>query len=275
MDTDHRHELHQNDLVEFLGSFKAFWTKHGTKTLLIILALVLAFTLTRHYKTRQAQLRQAQLRDLAAANNPETLAAVANEYSDKHIRARALLKGADLSLTDAVGLLPPGYFTAGQDPNAPAPVTSDRTMAESLDKAEQMYNALLAINNLHPTYIANAKLGLAAVYETRGAIAPAGEADAHWKRAQTLYKEVQEVAGERFPVLAEQAKIRLGMLDRIRQPVDFAPDPVVDQPDGNAAAGAPADVPLEVIEPDDDEGDDATPAAGEADAADEAVTDEE
>ena len=75
MDTQHRHELKENDLAEFLENFGEWWNKHGTVAMLILLFLVGGFLGYRLLRARAIDQREAAWRDLANTTKPGILSA--------------------------------------------------------------------------------------------------------------------------------------------------------------------------------------------------------
>lgn len=249
MDSKHRHELEQNDLVVFLTHFNEWWNKYGQMTLLVVLVAVGAFTAMRFYNYNKAQAHEKAWGGLAQSTSPESYRATAAENKDS-VKALAYLRGADLLLTQAT--LPQTKEESKADDTAvksddttqtdDAAKTDDTTKADDsstqvtvaaqqvqdpkvmLEDARAMYKAVVDDKTLHPVIRINGLLGLASV----------AEAQHDWDTASTAYDQAIELAGKEYPVLAQQASGRKARLAQIKTPVHFikempkpAPKPVV------------------------------------------------
>jgi predicted negative regulator of RcsB-dependent stress response len=259
MDSEHRHELKQNDLQEFLTHFKDFWAKWGNTITVVVLVVVIAVTGYRFIKDRHMSARERALSELATLTTPTALMDLARSTDDEVVRARAYLKGGDLILHR---LAMPVSERAGADGPAAKPMDAaerDRHLAE----AASMYGQVAA-KPPHQIYGIAARLGLGAVAESQG----------KWDDAAAAYEQVASDAAANFPALAGQARMRLAMLERLRVPVVFAPEPATPEPGAAVdldalpmldadAPGTDADAEVEAAAPVDAEGDveaDASPA---------------
>ncbi len=207
MDADHRHELKENDLAEFITHFGQWWSKHGNKLLLSALVISVVILGRQWLHTRSAAAQENAWADLAGATSPDSYRLVALSHDNPTVRAMAYLRGADLLLNEAVA-------GPGDDDNT-ANDSAKLTAQQSLQEAAAMYNQVIQDNQAPLAFHLNAGLGLAAVAE--------GQRD--WPQAKQLYEQVIDQAGAAFPTIAHQAQARLDMLDRLREPVVFAPDP--------------------------------------------------
>lgn len=224
MDSQHRHELKENDLVEFLTHFGQWWGKHGGKILTVVLVLAVVVTGKRWFDASTAAATEKAWRDLADTTSPEGYRSVALSHQDPAVRALAYLRGADLLLAKSA--------TASDDQHT----TNDSTTAGSsqdLDSAALMYQQVVDDQDVHPAYRLNALLGLAAVAEGRR----------DWDQARNLYLQVTEQATVHYGAIAERAQSRAKMLDRLKKPVVFAPDPVVIP---STSELSPIDVPTDL-----------------------------
>lgn len=263
MDSEHRHELQENDLAEFFAHFGEWWQKYGNITLIVVMAIVLAVAGWRFISFRSAQAHENAWTDLAFATSPETFRAVAQSHDNPAVKTLAYLHGGDLLLGQAITGETPALPTSPQDdtdasPGAPAaPLDRDALLSGARTLYEQALQSAP-----HVVYRINAHLGLASVAETQS----------RWDDARQHYEQAIEAAGAGFATLAEQARIRLDMLSNLRQPVVFAPDapaagdaaaavaPVIPQAAETADAGDTPDAPDASVTPDAPD----TPAAAPA-----------
>jgi len=194
MDSEHRHELKQNDLREFLENFGAFWEKHGTWILTVVAVVVVIWAGSTWWSNRQMQVRSSAWTALDGAASAPELDGVALDHSQPIVRALARLRAGDLYLDQAV--------------HPQRDLLSDDDVRQALDRAEQRYRDVLSLN-VPPIYRANALLGLAAVAENRS----------QWDQAAASYELVM---GMDIPSLAAMARARKQMLPALARPVVFA-----------------------------------------------------
>lgn len=230
MDSQHRHELQENDLQRFILHFRAWWELYWRPVVLAISLVALVIMARRFLIERGELARQTAQEELAMISNPEAAKAVARSNDDPVIKAQALLAGADLSLARAVNpaAAEPVRETSGTTtaPAAPA-VTSPATLIKT---AGEMYKSVLALSDVNPVFFINARLGLAAV----------AEAQSDWPEAKAQYQQTIKLAEKDFPVIAAQARARLETLEQLQTPITFAPAaPVTTAP----AAAVPASAP--------------------------------
>ena len=102
MDSQHRHELQQSDLAEFIAHFGEWWRKHGFKTLLLLLIVVGAAFIYRTYRTGVANTHDRAWFDLDQATSADQYHGVAREHDVPAIRALAHLRAGDWSLRRAL-----------------------------------------------------------------------------------------------------------------------------------------------------------------------------
>jgi hypothetical protein len=234
MDSQHRHELQENDLQRFIFHFRAWWDLYWRPVVLAI-SLVALVIMARRFLVERGELsRQSAQLDLATISNPEAAKTVARSYDDPVIKAQALLAGADLSLMRAVNPAAAEPVREGSTTTAPAvPAPAATSPAALIKTAGEMYKSVLALSDVNPVFFINARLGLAAV----------AEAQSDWPEAKAQYQQTIKLAEKDFPVIAAQARARLENLDHLQLPVTFAPAaPVTTAPPGPAAP-APALAP--------------------------------
>lgn len=224
MDKDHKEELQQNDLQEFLTNFGEWWARHGTTTLLVILVIVGGSTGYRWMKGRDARAKEAAWTALAQAGGPESLRRVAYEQEgDWGVSQMALLQAANVLQRDAMGMT---SMQPGGGPDVTTTELSQET-ADQLMQAAELYQQVIdtPADTQGPSLMQlNARLGLAAVCVTLGEFDDATE----------HYEFVRSRSGHHkaLSVLAD-AKIR--ELDALREPIAFAADP---EPEPESEDGA-------------------------------------
>jgi len=241
MDAEHRHELKENDLAEFLHHSGQFWSKWGNSILLgLLIGLAVVFGL-HHFRTRSAQKLEQALTDLHLETTAAGLADIADRTDLVAVKAEAYLRAGQLLLNRAV--LPDA-------PGADAPRTAEQRTADLAD-AQAMLQHVIELPDASAAFGLNARL-------TLGAIA---ESQRQWDQAAQIYQAIEQDAAKDYPPLAQRATIRLAMLDRLKQPVRLAPDPPKPaEADATAADAIEAAAPATPA--------DAPPAdAGEADGS--------
>jgi tetratricopeptide (TPR) repeat protein len=237
MDSEHRHELKENDLLEFFRNFKNWWAKHGTQTLLVILVCVLALTGYRYFKGKEARERDAAWADLANVSTVEGRQQVAGMYPNRPGLANlALLQAADDLRTQA--------FAVDELGN-PAPATSpepNEAQRKTLDDAAKLYQRVIdAPQPTEPSlYKLNARMGLAAVHETLG----------EWDKAEAEYRNVIKEAGA-YRNIALVADRQIQTMDSRKEPIAFKLAPPVELPDetSDGASEGETDEPTTSDEP--------------------------
>jgi hypothetical protein len=212
MDSQHRHELEQNDLAEFIVHFREWWVQHGLKTLLMILVVVVALFAWQRYKVGQINRHNERWLEMSQASSPAAYHELAKLYDDAGYTALAHLRAGDVALRKVVGGDNPlaAYGIPSQEP-----VLTDEEKADLLDGAEQDYNAVIGMSGADQMIRLNAMLGLAAVYETKQ----------QWDDARGLYDQILENAGDDYATIAATARARRAALERAAVPVRFAPPP--------------------------------------------------
>ncbi|HEX7008822.1 MAG TPA: hypothetical protein VF184_02505 [Phycisphaeraceae bacterium] len=204
--------LRENDLAEFLANFGEWWSKHWQHVLLAVLLIACVVLGVRLISDWRTSKREYAWLDLAGTTNPESYPLVAQEYDNPTVRALAYLRGGDLYHHQAMH--PP----AEGDDQALTP-------QQRLEQASQLYQQALEATK-EPVYRANALLGLAAVAETQQ----------RWDQARQYYAQAQQVAGDQLPSIAAEAQRRQELLDALKQPVAFAPEPAVTAPSTQSTA---------------------------------------
>ena len=233
MDAEHRHELHQNDLAEFMAHFGEWWSKHGLRTLLIVFVAVGAVFLFRLHRTSEQRAHDQVWNDLAQATSAAQYRGVARSHDNPTIQALAYLRAGDLELRKAIA---PVEKPAEDDEPADDPTERRKKL---LDAAEQDYNAVIDNPAAHTAIRLNALLGLASVAESR----------LSWDEAKEIYQQIQDQASEGYEGIENIALRRVGALERAAIPVVFAPDPPP-PPDlpPDSSLDSPLDLPPDLIQ---------------------------
>jgi hypothetical protein len=227
MDSEERHELKQNDLLEFLQNFRNWWDRHGTNTLLTILVVIAALVGWNWWAGRNTRQLEAAWSAYAFAQSPEALQEVANRFNDSAVAGVALVTAADQLRHEIM-------YARGmsEDAESNVPQVADD---EPISEAEQ--NKLLraealcqrAIEAGHgadgPSLVVlNARMSLAAVYEMLGRYAEGEEAEAHFDQAREQYGLVQQEAGQ-YRTIAHQAEYQAAQVSALRTPIEFPEGP--------------------------------------------------
>ncbi len=210
MDAEHRHELKENDLAEFLANIGPWWSAHWRTVFTVVLVVAVVVGWWRWNRAQTLRQHEDAWGDLAFATSPESYRGVANTYDDPTVQALANLRGADLLLASAANPTPPPE-PSENDPDPPPAIPPD----EALEAAAAMYQQVANQTSVHLVYKLNASLGLAAV----------AEGQRNWDAARGHYQHAIEQAGSTYPSIADQAQARLGMLDRLAHPIVFGPEP--------------------------------------------------
>lgn len=251
MDKQHKEELQQNDLKEFLTHFDRFVSKHGKSLVVFILLIAAVIFVSRWYRTKDLVAQESAWADIAAATTPASLEIAAQTHADLPGAASfALLSAADqLYFETVVG-------TAGDVPDATNPRLSPEKLKKLSDRVVPLYQQVIDAPQAHETslYRLNARLGLAATLTTLGEFDEAGE----------QYDLVIEEAGS-FKVLATHAEFKKKNLKELTDPIVFQapkaplPDligplgtPLLETPPGNFAptpAEQPTTAPTETPAP--------------------------
>ncbi len=202
MDSEHRHELQENDLAEFIANFGEWWSKHGNTVLTVILVVSVVFLGKRWIDARAESAHEQAWSDLATATSPESFRHTAESHDNPAVRALAYLQGGDL-------LLAQSKKNQDASPDAAPSTAPPLTPDQALHEAELMYKQVLADPNTHTVFKLNAHLGLATVAESRQL----------WNEAQQQYQAIIDTAGPGYDAIAGQARARLANLDELAKPI--------------------------------------------------------
>jgi hypothetical protein len=217
-------------------SFWAWWNKWGLWTLT---SVALALAIVAVYRWVSASRTAAHERawgELAGATSPESLRQVALENSnDPAVGALAQLRAGDLLLGRVVD--PESATRNATTKPASGLGSSNRSPEEersfNLKAAEDAYKAVLSGKDVSVVIQLNARLGLAAVAESRE----------DWGKARESYEAAIKQAGDEFPLIKSQAVARKALLDRLPSSLAFSPEkppaPPVDEKQALDAFPAP------------------------------------
>lgn len=195
MDSEHRHDLKENDLQEFLANFGEWRKKYGATVLMWVLLIAVVVVGWNFYHSYTRTTHDTAWDDLAGTTSPAGYQMIPADHSDKTVRLLAELWGGDAYLQSAV-----------------SPPTDDERFnaAEALGKAEENYQQVLA-STQEPLFRANAYLGLGAVAEARE----------NFEQAAEYYDQAIAAAQPQYGALAQRAAQRKAMLARLAEPVVF------------------------------------------------------
>ena len=210
MDTEHRHELKENELYEFFRNFRDWWDKHGLSTMLIVLVALAGFLFYRWYSGKEHRELNTAWTAMTDTSSPEGLVRVADEHGDREgVRAYALLQAAHLLSQEAI---------LGQTGMTAEGASLDAEQRElRLERAAELYQRVIELGEPR-LMVLNARFGLAAVYESMGRFDEAREQYEQAARGSQLYSGLAEIA---------ERKIR--ELEVLQSPVDFADAPATSE----------------------------------------------
>ena len=217
MDAEHRHELKENDLQEFLLHFRQWWERNGRKTLMLILVVAVVITAWRWMRASAEKTHEMKWANLATATTPDAGLLAADEAHTDGLRNLARLRSADMWLLKAA--------RPTQDGNADA---SQKTPQQMLEDAQRAYEQITNDPGARPVFRLNAMLGLASIAEARD----------QWDRADSIYEDVKRQAEGLFPAHLSQAVTRQRMLKLLARPVAFAPEPPEESSSGDGEIDA-------------------------------------
>lgn len=204
MDSQHRHELEQNDLERVLGGTKEWITENQQSVLwgLIIIAVVVGGFVYYAQSKGSEQAARYELWDLyATAQTPGGLDQILeNASAPADLVVLSHLKKADMLLEEG---LQPGL---GSD-------SAQEQKKVRFEQAIDHYDNVINNDKAKPLVKYNAMLGKAS----------AAESLRQWDDAESAYQSIVDAA-EAYPAIMQVAKARLAALDRIKVPVTFAPD---------------------------------------------------
>jgi tetratricopeptide (TPR) repeat protein len=227
MDSEHRHELKENELAEFFRHFGQFWEKWGNSLLLVILVVLVAVVSVQIVTGHRFRQHEQNWSSLEFETHPSALAQVAESVKHPPIRALAHLRAGDALLRGDVVDAPSGFTVEAQPLDAAG-------RQRQLQEAAEHYEAVRQMERADGLFRVNALLGLAAVAENQG----------QWDLAQQRYEQaIAEARDIHQPALGEHAAQRLAMLERLREPMTFAPPAAATETDAPQTDALQADTP--------------------------------
>lgn len=192
MDSEHRHELAQNDLEKYgkklYEQYNTYMEENGNRVLLYACVGMLTVAVLVWYVRSSRATNAEGWAQLSAVSSAEDLASVAESFPGTQVAEWATLQKAEANLRNATGLM----FT-NREPGV-----------KELDEAQKGFEKLTGDSGLPDEIKARAFFGLARTYETGS--------DGDLSKAETQYKKVMD----QFPdsLQAELAKKRLEALKR-------------------------------------------------------------
>ena len=203
MDSEHRHELKESDLANFLAAAKTWWGKHQTKVLLLAIVLAAAILYIRYSRASARNAHESKWVELNREMSPDALAKISESSTDPVIRTLAALRAGDELLNKAIK--PTGQ---GEEP------VTDAQRATALDQAEALFSSVVK-NAPNKDYAINAQFRLATIAEQRG----------KWDEARQLYQAIQKDAGEGYEAFAARAAGLEKAIARAKTVPVFGPEP--------------------------------------------------
>lgn len=217
MDSQHRREVEENELLEFWHAFQGWWKDNGTQTLLLIAVAALTFTGVRWYQTKDINELNTAYLELEQASSPESTINVAENYSHRpKLVSLALLKAGDMYLNNS---------TIGMGATA----DNDTRKAE-VQNAIKQYEQVIELN-VSPLVVLNARDGLAKAYETLAYLS--GYDQALFAKAKEQYAKMQELAASSkgYELGQEISKYHQENFDSRTQQIVFPKAPEIKLPD--------------------------------------------
>lgn len=209
MDSEHRHELKENDLARFLAGLGTWWKSHGLRTLVFVLVVLLVFFGWKIMRFRSHQEHEQIWAELSQTSSPDVLRSRAPTYDDPTAVTLANLWGA--ARYNARASLP-----IADDSGSQAKRDGD------LDHAETMLTRVISDTNAPKIVHLNALMFKGAVKENRG----------DFENAAKIYEQVKERAqAPGYEAWGQRAKNRLKLLEKYGTPVVFGPEPAPPDPD--------------------------------------------
>ncbi len=173
MDKQHKEELEQNDLREFLTHLGEFWQKHSMTILVVVLVAVAAYVLTNWYRTKDRKNQEAAWTEIYVAETPAAYSSAANTHAKlPGASGYALLNAADQMYGEVVYGIEPGTV-----PDATVPRLSEEKVKKLSTEVVPLYEKVINGPHAHePSLVKlNARFGLAATLTSIGQINEAGE----------------------------------------------------------------------------------------------------
>jgi hypothetical protein len=201
-----------NDWDDFVSGAAPFWDRWGNTILTAVLVVLVGVFAYRLYSVRQAdQLNQAWL-ELANSTSPQSMSTVATNNKGTPVGWLASIRAGNLYLTQSRQTLaiPTGMPSTTQPSSQSGPAGKEL----SLSQAAFAFNEVINDPNADLIYKINARLGLAGVEESKGAL----------DKAQALYLDVEKEAKEKYPAIALQAAELAKIAPKLSQKLTYNTD---------------------------------------------------
>lgn len=237
MKAERRHELQTNSLFLWLRwRGPEVWQKHGTKILLALVVVMLAWILIKRkleapkearrlasteLNIARESLRRFQLRELSPGETTEIRNRLQHAYDtgeDAGIQSAAMVTLGDYYLAhynqgEYSGSTRPDRYTEGKPP-------------EVLDKAERAFKQATAVKDAPANSLLSAKMGLAYVTEERAfqetRAANYRTLSPRWEEARKMYEAI--AADTNVSILQrDQARWQVEQIAQRQKPLWFAP----------------------------------------------------
>ncbi|MEX2212746.1 MAG: hypothetical protein WD768_01375 [Phycisphaeraceae bacterium] len=203
MDSEHRHELKESDLANFLASARKWWGRHQTKVLLLAIVLAAAILALRWSKQSSYASHERSWFELNTEVTAASLSKIADTASDPTIRTLAALRAGDELLAKAI-----------RPSSTPETGATPEERSKALADAEALFKGV-AKSGPAKDYVLNAQFRLATIAEQRG----------QWDAARQLYQTIQKDSGSGYERWAARAAGLEKSIDRIQTPPVFGPEP--------------------------------------------------
>ena len=231
MKSEHRHELKQNELADWLTHLPE-WTKENLSTIIgtvAVIVIVIAFfgwkAISKNVKSgeheeftnvmlesmdNKTQIAQQRTGDMAfmLLDGAKDLEGYSGKTGDRNIAALSLVKAGD-SIRTELQYRPE--------------TVSDKVITEQINKAKKDYNDALAKKPSNKTIEGLAKFGLGLCAEELGEYAEAKE----------IYNDLVNNTDYEGTIIISKAQFRLEIMDSYKDDVVFQPAPEEPIPDIN------------------------------------------
>jgi predicted negative regulator of RcsB-dependent stress response len=194
MSKDIEKEESGNDWDDFTSGAAPFWDKWGNTVLTGVLVVLVAVFAYRLYAVRQVESQNQAWLDLANSTTPQSMSTVALSNKGSAVGWLASIRAGNMYLqqartsNDLTGLVPATTQPGGAASAVP-------TKEISLSQAAAAFNEVANDANADELYKLHARMGLAAVEESKG----------QFVKAQEIYLSVEKDAKESYPTIASQA----------------------------------------------------------------------
>ncbi|MDX1564413.1 MAG: hypothetical protein R3236_03355, partial [Phycisphaeraceae bacterium] len=198
--------------AEGLSQFGRFIKTYWSQILLVILIPIVLFRGIRYFQEKDAIARESAYVELENARFSEKTPSATRfiDLADKHndvtgYQARTLLLAAEVLLADGLGASEEGAILTVND------------RQQRLEQAEKHYTRITRLPSRTQLQEIKARFGLAAIAETRGY---RGEEGA-FETAARIYREIEKLAGEQWPLQAAEARTRRESLEKLDEKLPF------------------------------------------------------